>query len=367
MQLQASSRYRLTESSRAPAPAWHARPALSRGPAACRATPTDSERASADPTPPPPASGPRPSLADPVQTIAWGGTLPSGRRLVLGGLSCVGIALGGNLGGVTSALLGLDGGEAAGRLRADVLVPVRGHKRCYDEGLGFEFVYPAYWLADQTIARRRAQRAEDSRGGLPGRDWDLGPGRDWEDDLPPLGPRRAPAAGPGPADGGAATLRRRAAAVEPVAAFGPPGTTGEENVSVVVAPILPGFSLRGTMGAPREAAERLLASLAPPGSGLQPTLIAAEARSEPRAAARRLPGPDGVPPPRLQEGEDGGGEQLYYTLEYTMRGPKFYRHNVSVYTARSGLLYTFNAQCPQDRFEEDAAALRESAASFRLV
>lgn len=39
-------------------------------------------------------------------------------------------ALGGNLGGCTSFLLGLDGGQLAGRLRADVLIPVRGIKRC---------------------------------------------------------------------------------------------------------------------------------------------------------------------------------------------------------------------------------------------
>lgn len=30
------------------------------------------------------------------------------------------------------------------------------------------------------------------------------------------------------------------------------------------------------------------------------------------------------------------GSQLYYTLEYTVKGPRFYRHNVSVYTARCG-------------------------------
>ncbi|GIM05603.1 hypothetical protein Vretimale_10064 [Volvox reticuliferus] len=64
-----------------------------------------------------------PSLTDPIQTIYWGGTLPSTRRAILGSLSGAGIALGGNLGGITSWLLGLDGGELAGRIRADVLVP----------------------------------------------------------------------------------------------------------------------------------------------------------------------------------------------------------------------------------------------------
>lgn len=36
-------------------------------------------------------TGPGPNLADPVGTIAWGGTLPSTRRAVLGGLSGLGI------------------------------------------------------------------------------------------------------------------------------------------------------------------------------------------------------------------------------------------------------------------------------------
>lgn len=37
--------------------------------------------------------GPRPSLGDPVQTVAWGGRLPSQRRAVLGGLAGVGIGV----------------------------------------------------------------------------------------------------------------------------------------------------------------------------------------------------------------------------------------------------------------------------------
>ena len=35
--------------------------------------------------------GPRPSLGDPVQTVSWGGQLPSQRRAVLGGLAGLGI------------------------------------------------------------------------------------------------------------------------------------------------------------------------------------------------------------------------------------------------------------------------------------
>jgi len=35
--------------------------------------------------------------------------------------------------------------------------------------------------------------------------------------------------------------RSRRTVAEPTAAFGPPGSTGEENISVIAAPIAPGF------------------------------------------------------------------------------------------------------------------------------
>ncbi len=70
-------------------------------------------------------------------------------------------------------------------------------------------------------------------------------------------------------------------------------------MSVVRSALLPGFSLRGTLGAPAAAAATLLATvIAPEGSGRRAALLAAgEAVRGPRAAA------------------DGG---LVYTLEYVL-------------------------------------------------
>lgn len=42
-----------------------------------------------------------------------------------------------NFGGSSSALLSLDGGQLAGRLKLDVLIPVAGHKRCLDTQNGY--------------------------------------------------------------------------------------------------------------------------------------------------------------------------------------------------------------------------------------
>ncbi len=104
--------------------------------------------------------------------VVYGGRLPPARRLVVSGLTasaigkecrpgsaypaCVNLAmraphtgctnltrppgrhtvalaaLGGNLFGVTSWLLGLDGGRLAESSRLDVLVPVGGFRRCLD-------------------------------------------------------------------------------------------------------------------------------------------------------------------------------------------------------------------------------------------
>ncbi len=92
-------------------------------------------------------------------------------------------------------------------------------------------------------------------------------------------------------------------------------------MSVIVAPILPGFEL-SSLGDPQSAARQFLATLAPEGSGLTATLISASART--------------MPAPQQQQQPGQQQQLLYYTLEYTVQGPKFFRHNVSVYTARWG-------------------------------
>ncbi|KAK9836401.1 hypothetical protein WJX84_007515 [Apatococcus fuscideae] len=255
--------------------------------------------------------GPQLRLSDPVETISWGGRQPSGRRALLSALTGTSIVLISNLGGTTSALLGLAGGETARSAHLDVLYPIQGYKRCLDSQNGYEFVYPSKWLADQRLFRRYAARVEQ-RSGL---------------DLP--SPARRP---------------QRRPVAEPTAAFGPAGSTGEENVSVVVAPIMPGFSLQ-SLGSAEEAAARFLSTvIAPPGSKLQTTLIISTSR------------------------QDEGGT-LYYTLEYTVKGPSFFRHNLSVYASRGGQLYTLNAQAAEERWQDTQLVkqFRRAASSFHIL
>ena len=74
-------------------------------------------------------------------------------------------------------------------------------------------MYPADWVGDQTLLYRAAERAEQRRQ---------------LDPTSPLVP--------------APQRRRRAAANEPAVAFGPPGSSGELNVSVIVSSVSPDFS-----------------------------------------------------------------------------------------------------------------------------
>ncbi|KAK3234006.1 Thylakoid-anchored PsbP-like protein [Cymbomonas tetramitiformis] len=231
-----------------------------------------------------------PNLADPVETIYWGGELPSRRRLLVGASTATALALGGNFLGITSSLLGINP-ELAGDLQLDVVVPVKGLKRCVDASNAYEYLYPAEWLVDQRLVLRAARRAELER---------------------PLDPLSA---------GQEARKARMRSVTEPVTGYGPAAGSGEENVSLIVAPIQRGFSM-DQLGTPEEAGTTLLSTtIAPPGSGKEANLI--EARS------------------RTMDG------YLYYILEYTVASRAWARHNFAVFVARDDTLYTFNAQASQ--------------------
>jgi hypothetical protein len=221
-------------------------------------------------------------------------------------------ALGGNLGGVTTALVNA-APEQSRSLRLDVLYAVGGLKRELSTGNGYELLVPADWLADQTIVRRRAEQAE----------------REFALDPPALRAARA----------------RRAA--EPDTAFGPAGSTGEENISVIVQDanaygVL--FTL-ASMGTPGDVAQRLLDNvIARPGSGKTATLLAAKER----------PAAGGLPA---------------YELEFIVRSEeqRWERHNLSVlYGDRTGRLFTLTAQVPERDWSARETQLRQCAAAFNV-
>ena len=75
------------------------------------------------------------------------------------------------------------------------------------------------------------------------------------------------------------SCRQKRTVAEPEAAYGPPGSTGEENISVVVAPIQPGFKLE-SLGTAEQAGRRFLeTTVASINANREAKLLAAESRS----------------------------------------------------------------------------------------
>jgi hypothetical protein len=170
------------------------------------------------------------------------GTNP--RRILFGTLSATGIALAGNFLGVTSRLLTTIPEEQVEASGIDTYFPRGDYKRCRTNE--YTFVVPKEWVADTFVELAKAQRK-----------------------IQPLD----------------YSMQRRGKNGEltlPDSAYGPAGRlnekgvteSGDTNVSVIVSSGLSGFTLKGTLGTPTNAAERLLSlSIAPEGSGRTATLM----------------------------------------------------------------------------------------------
>ncbi|KAH7291073.1 hypothetical protein KP509_30G075400 [Ceratopteris richardii] len=227
------------------------------------------------------------------------------RRILIGVSASSAVALGGNLAGITSFLLSFNAGFSRS-LRLDVVYPINGFKRCLEKN--FEFLYPESWVGDQRLLYRAAERAEKER--LYGE--------------------------------AAGTKSSISSLVEPVVAFGPPGSIGELNVSVIAAPIPPGFRL-DKLGDPKEVGEVILKSFIGK-RGVTPTLLHAE------------------------KNEDfvNGETLVYYKLDFVVEGQSFLRHNVSVYAAYNGQLFSMNVQTPEKLWTSMEKQVIEMATSFKV-
>ena len=135
--------------------------------------------------------------------------------------STTALALGANFLGITSLVLRANE-PLARALKLDTVYEVSGYRRDRNEEKGYEFLFPNEYLADQTIARRNAMRKAQSL------------------DLPSL-----------------RDTKGQKNVGEPESAFGPMGTNGEENMSVIVQTSTKGFDL-GQFGDAEEQASWLL-------------------------------------------------------------------------------------------------------------
>ncbi|KAF5945973.1 hypothetical protein HYC85_016201 [Camellia sinensis] len=234
------------------------------------------------------------------------------RRLVTGVGTASVVALGANFVGITSFLLGFSP-ENGRNLKLDVLYPIGGYSRYVQTNEGFEFIYPAAWVGDQTLLNRAVGKLERSLD-------------------PPLPNNAAP------------DDRRRRSVNEPVVAFGPPGSSGELNVSVIVSPVPLDFSIE-TFGGAKEVGEAVIRAIT--GSSRQADVKAALIQSNLR--------------------EDTKRNVKYYELEYRVGSPSFRRHNMAVCCAQGGRLFTLNAQAPESVWPEVKSDFYRIADSFNLT
>jgi len=234
----------------------------------------------------------------------------SPRRLFLNTALAGAVAIGGNLFGVTSGLLSISP-KVAADLKLDSIYPVGGFKRWVDKEDGYEFIYPQDWLQDQAVAF-----SQQTAG------------------VKQLGPQPIEVT---------IAKRQQKPSLKPDVAFGPPGGDFKENVSVIKSSLMPGFSLKGTLGNPKDAAVKLLStSIAPEGSGKEWTLLDA-----------------------FEEERNG---RLVYQFEYLIKTPRFFLHNIGVITTDTGEdLYTLIVLTPQEKWEQKRNQLMTVAQSFQLL
>jgi hypothetical protein len=267
-------------------------------------------KSSSSSSPPPP---PSPTAQDLMLAM---GTNP--RRIALSIFSATGIALAGNFLGVTSRLLTVipeDKVEATG---IDTYFPRGNFKRCQTDG--YTYVLPSEWVADTFLALAKAQRKAQPL------DYSMEP-----------------------------TQKRSSRAITtlPDSAYGPPGRLnqkgftqqGDTNVSVIVSSGLSGFTLKGTLGTPKDAAESLLSrSIAPEGSGRTATLL------------------------RSIEDRNGENYKFEYIVDFGERRPPL--RNIAVIAASpdGDTLYTLTVVAPAEKWMDDEydAKLRKIADSFHL-
>eukprot|EP00535_Pseudo-nitzschia_heimii_P013557 CAMPEP_0197199090 /NCGR_PEP_ID=MMETSP1423-20130617/33708_1 /TAXON_ID=476441 /ORGANISM="Pseudo-nitzschia heimii, Strain UNC1101" /LENGTH=330 /DNA_ID=CAMNT_0042652941 /DNA_START=136 /DNA_END=1128 /DNA_ORIENTATION=+ len=246
------------------------------------------------------------------------GTNP--RRIVLGVASATGIALAGNLLGVTSKILTLFPENQVEATGLDTYFPRGDYKRCRAED--YTFLIPKEWVADTYVELAKAQRK-----------------------VQPLDYSMQASGNSNSKRGKISTL--------PDSAYGPPGRLnqkgvsqqGDTNVSVIVSSGLSGFSLQGTLGSPKDAAETLLSnSIAPEGSGRVATL--------------------------LRSVEDRGGQtyKFEYIVDRGTRGPPLQNIAVIAASPKGDKLYTLTVVAPAAKWKDatNNAKFCKIADSFHL-
>ncbi len=239
----------------------------------------------------------------------------SRRRLVIGGLSSIGIALVGNLFGVTSSLLQTIPEDIVERSKLDTYYGRGDYKRFTSEY--YTLLLPKNWVADSTLELQKAQ--------LRVRTLDYTMTNTNVNNIMNL----------------------------PDAAFGPAGNTmqrtlasSDTNVSILVSKVQPFESLQRTLGTPQQAADYLLTKFKSPNRVI-PTLISAYERNE------------------------DGSYQMEYIIDRTSSNnnnnrPSLQAISIIAPSLSHDTIITMTIIAPQSDWEKDDTKLLKMADSFQI-
>lgn len=242
------------------------------------------------------------------EILAAMGTSP--RRILLSGLSGLGISLAGNLFGVTSILLNALPEDSVEQTGLDTYFPRGNYKRVTSNRHGYTFVIPKEWVADTSLELAKAQQRVGSL------DYDM------QSSLPPRN--------------------------LPDAAFGPPGNSrkgrrsGDTNVSVLLSDIPPRYhSLSDMLGGPQQAAAAFMDTI-----NVSPTrkgrLLAAQETAT-------------------------NVYQLEYRIDRTNAPPQGAISVIALLSSNENAYLTLTVVAPAIDWDRDSEPLRKIVSSFRLL
>jgi hypothetical protein len=223
------------------------------------------------------------------------------------------LALGANFLGITSTLMTNTDPDFFRNLGIDQLYDIGGFRRYSASDNKYSFMFPSQWEQDRSILAKKLKLNE-----LPTK-------------------LRDASGNTGPD-----------VALTPIKGSVP--RSNRNNVSVIKTKVLPGFSMKGTLGDPKDAAEFLLRnSIAPASSGKTYQLISARGDKDPGL----------------------GGDR--YTFEYVVKKADkdgnllFNQHSLSVIMSRGTDLYTLTVVSPEQDWPERGLAAAQVASSFELA
>lgn len=145
---------------------------------------------------------------------------------------------------------------------------------------------------------------------------------------------------------------------------------GNENISVIKSNVLPGFSLKNTLGEPKEAAERLLQNMLASNVNVN---------SDKNSNSRNIENNSNKKYELINAYAENRNNVPAYIFEYTVQkddmvSPEgslvkkgFYTHSISVILSRGTELFTFTCIVPENKWIDEKTNIDMVSKSFQIT